>query len=128
MTALRARRRSPATSRTCRRFVRWEPLAATLDTLFLHRVRRLVRKDGTVSYQGGRFEVPFELTGKTVCLRVDPHTETVVGVENDAGELIGRATPLDALANRDRRRRQAGPGGGRTGQAPRWAESGRAGV
>ena len=85
------------------------PLAATLDTLFLHRVRRLVRKDGTVSYQGGRFEVPFELTGKTVCLRVDPHTETVVGVENDAGELIGRATPLDALANRDRRRRQPDP-------------------
>ena len=85
------------------------PLAAKLDALFLHRVRRLVRKDGTVSYQGGRFEVPFELTGKTVCLRVDPHVEQVVGVENEAGELIGQATPLDALANRDRRRRKPVP-------------------
>jgi putative transposase len=85
------------------------PLAAKLDALFLHRVRRLVRKDGTVSYQGGRFEVPFELAGKTVRLLVDPHAETVVGVENDAGESIGQATPLDALANRDRRRRKPDP-------------------
>ncbi len=85
------------------------PLAAKLDALFLHRVRRLVRKDGTVSYQGGRFEVPFELAGKTVRLRVDPHVEQVVGVENEAGELIGQATPLDALANRDRRRRKPVP-------------------
>jgi len=85
------------------------PLAAKLDALCLHRVRRLVRKDGTVSYQGGRFEVPFELAGKTVRLLVDPHAETVVGVENDAGESIGQATPLDALANRDRRRHKPDP-------------------
>ena len=62
-----------------------------------------------MSYQGGRFEVPFELAGKTVRLRVDPHVEQVVGVENEAGELIGQATPLDALANRDRRRRKPDP-------------------
>ena len=84
-------------------------LAAKLDALFLHRVRRLVRKDGTVSYQGGRFEVPFELAGKTVRLLVDPHAEIAVGVENDAGDAIGLATPLDALANRDRRRRKPVP-------------------
>ena len=77
-----------------------------LDALFLHRVRRLVRKDGTVSYQGARFEVPFELAGKTVRLVVDPHAEEVVGVENENGESIGLATPLDALANLDRRRRK----------------------
>jgi hypothetical protein len=53
-------------------------LAAKLDALFHHRVSRRVRKDGTVSYQGKRFEVPFELSGKTVCLVVDPHTEIVV--------------------------------------------------
>lgn len=80
------------------------PRAALLDALFLHRVRRLVRKDGTVSYLGMRFEVPFELAGKTVRLVVDPHAEVVVGVENDKGESIGQATPLDALANLDRRR------------------------
>ena len=62
-----------------------------------------------MSYQGGRFEVPFELAGKTVRLLVDPHVEQVVGVENEAGELIGQATPLDALANLDRRRRKPVP-------------------
>ena len=85
------------------------PRAAMLDALFLHRVQRLVRKDGTVSYLGTRFEVPFELSGKTVRLVVDPHAEVVVGVENEKGESIGQATPLDALANLDRRRRKPDP-------------------
>jgi hypothetical protein len=84
-------------------------LAAKLDALFHHRVSRRVRKDGTVSYQGKRFEVPFELSGKTVCLVVDPHTEIVVGVEDEQGESIGLATPLDALANLHRQRRKPGP-------------------
>jgi transposase InsO family protein len=83
--------------------------AAQLDALFLHRVQRLVRKDGTVSYLGARFEVPFELAGKTVRLVVDPHAEAVVGVENAQGESIGLATPLDALANLDRQRRKPDP-------------------
>jgi transposase InsO family protein len=85
------------------------PRAAQLDALFLHRVSRLVRKDGTVSYLGKRFEVPFELAGQTVRLVVDPHAEAVVGVENEQGESIGQATPLDALANLDRRRRKPDP-------------------
>ncbi|TMQ74882.1 Mobile element protein [Candidatus Accumulibacter phosphatis] len=85
------------------------PQMSKLDALFLHRVRRLVRKDGTVSYQAGHLDVPFELAGKNVRLLVDPHAETVVGVENDAGESIGQATPLDALANRDRRRHKPDP-------------------
>ena len=85
------------------------PLAPHLDALFLHRVCRLVRKDGTVSFQGTRFEVPFELSGKTVRLVVDPHAGTVVGVENEKGEAVGQATPLDALANLNRQRRQPDP-------------------
>jgi putative transposase len=85
------------------------PLAPHLDALFLHRVSRLVRKDGTVSFQGTRFEVPFELSGKTVRLVVDPHAGTVVGVENEKGEAVGQATPLDALANLNRQRRQPDP-------------------
>lgn len=85
------------------------PRAAQLDALFWHRVSRLVRKDGTVSYQGMRFEVPFELAGQTVRLVVDPHAEAVIGVENEHGASIGRATPLDALANLDRRRHKPNP-------------------
>jgi putative transposase len=83
--------------------------AARLDDLFHHRVMRKVRKDGTVSYQGQDFEVPYELSGKTVLLVVDPHAGNVVGVEDDEGQYLGAATPLDAIANVHRRRRRPDP-------------------
>jgi hypothetical protein len=72
-------------------------------------VQRKVRKDGTVSYCGARFEVPYELSGRCVRLVVDPHSGQVRGVENDNGGSLGAATPLDALANVQRRRRQPQP-------------------
>ena len=81
------------------------PFASRLDELFWHRHERLVRKDGTVSYEGARFEVPFELVGKTVKLVVDPHARKVLGVESDSGECLGKATPLDILANARRKRK-----------------------
>jgi putative transposase len=80
--------------------------AAQLDAIFYHHVNRKVRKDGSVSYQGSDFEVPYELSGKSVRLIVDPHTQQVVGVEDEDGNSLGAATPLDALANRHRRRRK----------------------
>lgn len=79
-------------------------LAAKLDNLFQHRHARLVRKDGTVTYQGQWLEVPYELAGQRVVLVVDPHRNQVLGVENEAGELLGQATPLDVKANRTRKR------------------------
>jgi len=82
------------------------PFAAQLDALFHHRISRLVRKDGTVSYQSERFEVAYELAGKTVKLVVDPHAGMVVGVEDAAGASLGPATRLDALANLHRTRRK----------------------
>jgi len=82
------------------------PFAAQLDALFHHRISRLVRKDGTVSYQSERFEVAYELAGKTVKLVVDPHAGIVVGVEDAAGASLGSATRLDALANLHRTRRK----------------------
>ncbi len=81
-------------------------LAPRLDELFYHRLKRKVRKDSTVSYQGERFEVPYELSGKWVLLVVDPHTQKVLGVEDAEGQSLGAATPLDALANVNRRRRK----------------------
>lgn len=80
--------------------------AAQLDALFYHRITRLVRKDGTVSYLAQRFEVPYELSGKTVKLVVDPHGGRVIGVENEAGQSLGAATPLDLKANLNRVRRK----------------------
>ena len=83
--------------------------ATGLDSLFHHRVPRYVRKDGTVSYLGQRFEVPYELSGMTVRLVVDPHAVRVVGVEDDAGKSLGEATALDAIANIKRVRRKPEP-------------------
>ncbi len=80
--------------------------AAGLDELFYHRLSRKVRKDGTVAYQGQRFEVPYELAGQSVQLVVDPHTQQVVSVEGNKGEALGEATPLDRRANTHRRRRK----------------------
>jgi len=84
-------------------------LAARLDELFYHRTKRKVRKDGTVSYQGERFEVPYELSGQSVFLVVDPHTRRVLGAEDADGQSIGAATPLDAVANVNRQRRKPQP-------------------
>jgi transposase InsO family protein len=80
--------------------------AAQLDAIFHHRLKRFVRKDGTISYQGTLFEVAYELAGKTVHLVVDPHAGKVVGVEDDHGHSLGAATPLDTLANSRRVRRK----------------------
>jgi len=82
--------------------------AARLDELFYHRLARKVRKDGTVGYQGQRFEVPYELAGQSVQLVVDPHTEQAISVEDAKGETLGQATPLDVRANTHRRRHQPG--------------------
>jgi putative transposase len=79
-------------------------LAGKLDEIFLHRIVRFVRKDGTVSYGGRFFEVPYELCGKEAVLVVDPHTRSVSGVEDRQGKFLGPATPLDLVANRHRRR------------------------
>lgn len=97
-------------------------LAREIDTIFHHRVPRFVRKDGTVSYQGRMFEVPYELAGRTVQLTVDPHTGTVAGVEDDDGQTLGAVTPLDALANLHRTRRK--PGAGPTDRAVRLEPTG----
>jgi len=83
--------------------------AARLDELFYHRLTRKVRKDGTVSYSGVRFEVPYELSGRSVCLVVDPHSRKVLGVEDENGQSLGAATPLDAVANVQRKRHKPQP-------------------
>jgi hypothetical protein len=83
--------------------------AAQLDAIFQHRVQRLVRKDGTVSFRGRRFEVPYDLAGSEPWLIVDPHTHAVIGVEDKEGKPLGTATPLDMLANRHRTRHKPIP-------------------
>lgn len=82
------------------------PYATHLDELFYHRIQRKVRKDGTVSFLGQRFEVPYKLSGRTVQLVVDPHGEQAIAVESLDGEPLGQATPLDLIANSHRHRQK----------------------
>jgi len=75
-------------------------LAHQLDELFYHRIQRKVRKDGTISYEGKFFEVPYCLSQKTVIVVIEPHHQQALYVEDEQGQRIGDITPLDPQANR----------------------------
>lgn len=83
--------------------------AAQLDTIFYHRHPRKVRQDGTVAFLGTLFEVPYELSGQSVILVVDPHRYQAIAVENEDGKCLGPVTLLDAKANVHRKRCQPQP-------------------
>ena len=77
-----------------------------LDDVFLHRERRVVRKDGTVRFRGGYLEVRPELVSREVELRFDPRDEAVrprVFVED---RFVCDTVPLDRVRNASRRRRR----------------------
>jgi putative transposase len=80
--------------------------AALIDELFYHRYSRIVRKDGTVSWEGKIFEVNFELVGEKIELVVDPQNKVTIRVESSSGKDLGPATPLDRKANLYRKRQR----------------------
>lgn len=83
------------------------PPGKDLDEVFLHRLKRTVRKDGTVRFGGHFYEVRPELVGKRVELRFDPHDPHAVPPEvfvDDA--FFCDSVPLDRLRNTSRRRRR----------------------
>ena len=80
------------------------PFAHKLDDLFYHYYPRKVRKDGAISYEGQFYEVPYEMAGDSVILVVDPHERKPIRIESKAGVFLGVVTPLDAIANLNRRR------------------------
>ena len=81
-------------------------IANRIDDIFYHRYKRLVRKDGTVSWEGKLYEVPFTQVGEKVELVVDPHTETALKIESIFGDDLGPVTPLDKTANLNRKRQR----------------------
>ena len=74
-------------------------VAQNLDIIFCHRFTRHVRKDGTISWDGQFFEVPYELSGHTVKLVVDPHAQKALWVESADGNNLGAVALLDVRAN-----------------------------
>ena len=81
------------------------PAGKDLDQVFLHRLKRKVRKDGTVRFAGRFYEVRPELVGQTVQLRFDPHDPhaTPPKVFRD-DRFLCDTVPLDRLRNNLRRR------------------------
>ena len=89
--------------------LRMQPLgemANHLDEYFYHRIKRKIKKDSTLSYEGKLYEVPFELTGETVYLVVDAPTSTAKYVESLEHKWLGPVHPLDKQANNTRTRRR----------------------
>jgi putative transposase len=84
-------------------------LAQHLDDYFYHRVKRTIKKDGTLSFAGHLFEVPFELVGQTVYLVVDAPSDTPKYVESLAHQWLGPVHSLDKQANNTRRRQRSHP-------------------
>lgn len=81
-------------------------IAERLDDVFCHYIVRTVRKDGTVSWDGRCFEVQHNLVGEKVTLVLDPHTQTVLRIENVIGDNLGQAHPIDRIANMHRKRQR----------------------
>jgi len=78
--------------------------AAKIDDIFCHRVERIVRKDGTINWDGRQFEAAFELVDKKIKLVIDPHTKTALRVESVFGDDLGPVVPLDKISNLNRKR------------------------
>ncbi len=80
--------------------------AKDIDDYFYHRVKRKVRKDSTVSWEGRLFEVPYELAGQSLNLVVDPHNNTALTVESLDGKCLGAVHLLDKVKNLYRKRQR----------------------
>ena len=80
--------------------------ANKIDDIFYHRVERLVRKDGTISWDGKMYEVPHTLVDEKITLVFNPHTAQAIRVETAFGDNLGAAVLLDLDANLHRKRQR----------------------
>jgi putative transposase len=80
------------------------PRGVNLDELFLHRCQRLVRKDGTVRFEGSLLEVRAELCGQYVELRFDPSDPQALPRVFRDGRFFCDTVVLDRIRNSTRPR------------------------
>jgi putative transposase len=76
-----------------------------LDDLFLHRVKRRVKKDASVSWEGRLYEVHHNQVGEDITLIVDPHAHNVVRAETVFGDHL-TITQQDRQDNARRKRQR----------------------
>lgn len=80
--------------------------ARNLDSYFYHRIKRRVRKDGVIKWDGKEYEVSFEFSDQEVYLVVDPHTHTAMTIESMTYNTLCPVFLLDRHANYQRRRQR----------------------
>jgi transposase InsO family protein len=80
--------------------------ANKIDDIFYHRTERVVRKDGTISWEGTMFEVHHNHVGETVTLVFNPHTGQAIRIETVFGDDLGPVVRLDLDANLNRNRQR----------------------
>lgn len=80
------------------------------DELFFAEATRTAKKDGTFSFRSRRYETPADLRGQDIQIRHDRHRDDTGAspaiIAYVEGQRIGRARPLDAVANGLRRRKE----------------------
>ncbi len=76
-----------------------------LDDLFLHRVKRRVKKDASVSWESRLYEVHHSQVGEDITLIVASHAHKVVRAETVFGDHLS-VTQLDKRANAHRKRQR----------------------
>lgn len=95
------------TSRFQRDLIKIRPIDnLNLDEYFYHRVKRFIRKDGTLTYNDKLYEVSFEYVGQHVYLVIDPHEKQAKWIESLEYEQLGPVHPLDKHANTNRKRKR----------------------
>jgi transposase InsO family protein len=82
------------------------PADKNLDEVFLHRARRVVRKDGTVRFTGRWLEVRPELVGREVELRFDPTDDDALPRVFVDDRFVCDTVVLDRYRNAHRARRR----------------------
>lgn len=80
--------------------------ARSLDSYFYHRIKRRVRNDGVIKWDGNEYEVSFEFSGQEVYLVVDPHTHTAMTIESMTYNTLCPVFPLNRHTNYQRRRQR----------------------
>ena len=80
-------------------------LADRIDDIFYHQTQRVVRKDGTISWEGRSFEVHHNLVGETVTLLFNPQTQQAIRIETVFGDNLGPVV-LSSPENNLQRKRQ----------------------
>lgn len=81
-------------------------LIQDLDDIFCHRIKRKVKKNGTISHENRLFEVDHNQVGEQVIFVFDPHSMKPVRIESLDGKDLGSAVLLDLKANLHRKRQR----------------------